>query len=100
MLTWRALHQLGEMQDDGAAVFDAEIRTRAIQEAGEQLGFTLKLDCYEQAKSTLAEWLQSRHILFAERPIFKERDDIRAVLTIAQALSVRESMASNRTCEA
>jgi hypothetical protein len=99
-LTRRALHQLSEIQDDDAAVFDAEIRTRAIQEAGQQLGFTLKLDCYEQAASTFAEWLQSRHILFAERPIFKEKDDIRAVLTIAQALSVRESMASNRPCEA
>lgn len=99
-LTRRALHQLSEMQDEGAALFDAEIRTRAIQEAGQQLGFNLKLDCYEQAASTFAEWLQSRHTLFAERPIFKEKDDTRAVLTIAQASSVRESMASDRLCEA
>jgi hypothetical protein len=75
-LTEAALANYNERSNDLDASFDADVRERAVQEAGRKMGFDLKLDCYEMDKQEFREWYDTQKTIFRERPIFKDRQDI------------------------
>jgi hypothetical protein len=79
------LVHVATMQDVTSAMFDGDTRSRALQEAGKQLGFHLRLECYEQSTAIIGDWAQSLEFLFGERPIFKDHDDIVAMRKIAES---------------
>jgi hypothetical protein len=73
--------------------YDSEIRSRARQEAGTQLKFNLRLECFEQAPVDVEGWRETQYTLFGERPIFKNPDDLADMDNIAQAFDVALSVA-------
>jgi hypothetical protein len=99
-LTEETLLRLDEQYSYEDASFDGDVKTRALQEAGRQMGFHLKLDCYEQAASSLVDWLDAYATLSKERPVFKDKEDVRAVEAIAKVFGVGIANASNVQCEA
>ncbi|KAH8704654.1 hypothetical protein GQ44DRAFT_831329 [Phaeosphaeriaceae sp. PMI808] len=84
-LTKSSLTLYNAQYDESTASFDQEVRSRATQEAGKQMGFNLKLDCYKQPGAGFTDWIESQHELFQERPIFKDSQDFISVDLIAKA---------------
>ena len=85
---------MDDSYDDNTASFNNEVKTRAIQEAGKQLGFDLKLDRYEQAATSFKDWVESQDTLFPERHIFRDSRDIEDVNSIAATVKLH-SLVSN-----
>jgi hypothetical protein len=75
-----------DQHHDGSGYsYDGEIRSRAQQEAGTQADFSLRLECFEQAPVDVEDWCEAQYILFDERPIFKDADNLADMNYIAQA---------------
>jgi hypothetical protein len=72
-----------------ATSFDKDAKSRAIQEAGTQMDFNLRLECYDQATTTsINDWIHSLDTLFGDRPIFKDKADLAAMSSIAMTFEV------------
>jgi hypothetical protein len=72
-----------------AALFDKDAKSRAIQDAGTQLDFNLRLECYDEATTTsIKDWVHSLDTLFGDRPIFKDKADLAAMSSIAMTFEV------------
>jgi len=100
-LTEETLSVFDTLYHANATSFDGEKKARALQEAGKQMGFDLKLDCYEQATSSFQDWLRSQPAPFMERfIIFKDKEDIEALNRIAESFDVALAKASDIHCEA
>ena len=100
-LTEEALSVFDTLYDANAASFDDEKKARVLQEAGKQMGFNLKLDCYEQAASNFQDWLKFQPALFKERSvIFKDKEDVESSNKVAETFDVALAKASSVQCEA
>jgi hypothetical protein len=75
---------LEEKFDIGNALFDGEVRSRTLQEAGKSMGFDLKLDCYDPAPVSIEDWCESQDTLLQERPILKDPQDLVEMGAIAE----------------
>ena len=71
-----------------------------MQEAGKQMGFDMKLDCYEQATTNLMDWFESQNTLFRERPIFKDPQDVASIDIIARSFGIALAKGHQQECEA
>jgi hypothetical protein len=87
-LTTHNLSEMDKQSDENADLYESEKKSRALQLAGEQLGFKLKLECYSSATTNVEDWCKMQHTLFEERPIFKDPQDITIMNVIAKGFDV------------
>ncbi|KAF2821344.1 hypothetical protein CC86DRAFT_459016 [Ophiobolus disseminans] len=99
-LTKDALNFFEEHYNIDTASFDGEVRSRVLQETGKQMGFNLKLDCYEQAACSFRDWLEYQTASRIEQPVFKDKEDIESVDALAKAFDISLANASRVQCEA
>lgn len=84
--------------NDLDASFDLAVRSRAIQEAGRQMGFNMRLECYEGEEQTLKAWVDSQienNISLKEKILFKDSQDLRSMAYIAE--SFQAAISDSRT---
>lgn len=87
-LTEMSLAQNQMLYDDASAQFAQEIRMRSLQEAGIQLGFNMKLGCYEKDPSQLTAWLHNTGILHKDRAVLKDASDKKLMNIILRSVDV------------
>jgi hypothetical protein len=85
---YQDLSKVDRDHDADADSYESEKRSRALQLAGEQLGFNLRLECYEPSTTDIRDWCEAQYTLFEDRPIFKDVQDIAAMDMIAQCFEV------------
>jgi hypothetical protein len=83
-----------------ATLFDEDAKSRVRQDAGRQMGFHLRLECYEQAATNIIDWIESTDTLFKERPIFKDSGDISAMGKIAKSFEAAFAPTHKIQCQA
>jgi hypothetical protein len=95
-LTKHNLSKIDKQHNEHTDSYESEKRSRALQLAGEQLGFNLRLECYAPAATNVNDWRRTQYTvgLFEERPIFKDPKDVNAMNSIAQSFDVAAEVGS------
>jgi hypothetical protein len=97
-LTTHNLSKLNQPCFDDGPSFENESRSRAVQTAGEQLGFILRLECYMPPAKSVKRWCEERDTWFEERPIFKTSQDLADMDLIAKSFVVPLAAVAGVAC--
>jgi hypothetical protein len=97
-LTAHNLSKIENHCDDDGPSFEDESRSRAIQTAGEELGFNFRLECYMPPAISIKLWCEAQDTWFEERPILKTLRDLADMDLIAKSFVVPRTAVTGRAC--